>query len=97
MSDSTSPDWAANAADRVVSEVDKIRDRTVPVAQTVAKAFVYVPLVICFGIIIAVLVVIALIRLLDIVLPIWGVYVLLGAIFTLLGLFIWKKRGRLEP
>ncbi len=94
---SSSDDWATEATRTVVRTVDKVRDQTTAKALLLAKAVVYIPLIIGFVAIVFMMLLIGGIRVLDLALPIWGVYLLLGAIFTIAGLIVWKKRGRLEP
>ncbi len=93
----TQDDWAAEATKTVVRTVDKVRDQTTVKALFVAKVLVYGPLILGLVGILAVLLLIAGIRLLSLALPIWGVYLVLGLVFTIAGLVLWKIRGRLEP
>lgn len=88
------PDWADQAADAVVNLVDVVRDRTTGQVLTAARAIVY-GLIGVFAVIVAlVLAVIGLIRLVDVVLPgeVWSAYLLLGALFVLGGLLVWRRR-----
>lgn len=87
-----SGEWPAQAADAVVSLVDTVRDRTIAPIQTVARGIVYGLVIGTLGLLVSVLVVIGLFRLLDNWLPTWAVYLILGAVFTGLGLLLWSKR-----
>jgi hypothetical protein len=87
-------DWADQAADTVVQVVDAVRAKTTGPVLTVARAIVY-GLIGLFAVIVAVIVLtIALVRILDVYLPgeVWSAYLLLGVVFTLAGLFAWRKR-----
>ena len=87
-------DWSEQAADAVVKVVDAVRDKTTGPVLTIARAIVY-GLIGLFAVIVALVVlVIALVRIIDVYLPgeVWSTYLLLGVLFTALGLFIWGKR-----
>ncbi len=93
------PDWADQAADAVVNLVDVVRDRTTGQVLTAARAIVY-GFIGVFAVIVAlVLAVIGLIRLVDVVLPgeVWSAYFLLGTLFVLGGLLVWRRRAMPEP
>ena len=87
-------DWPAQAADVVVDLVATVRDRTVGPAQLVARVVVYGVLIVPLACMALVLVLIGLIRALDIAIPgeVWSAYLVLGALFTLVGLFLWGQR-----
>lgn len=88
----TSADWTVQVADTIESVVGSVRDKTAVPLETVARALVYGILIATMGATAVVLLTITGIRLLDYVLPIWGAYAVLGGLFTLLGLFLWRKR-----
>jgi hypothetical protein len=94
---STSPDWTVQVADTIESVVGSVRDKTAVPLETVARGLVYGIVLGTMGVTALVLVTILLIRVLTIQvadrsLPVWGAYLLLGAIFTLAGMFLWRKR-----
>ena len=90
-------DWTVQVADTIEAVVGSIRDKTTVPAETAARAVVYGILVGVMGSAIAVLLTIALVRLLDNWLRIWAVYAILGGLFTLVGLFLWRKRRPRAP
>lgn len=90
----SSTDWAEQAADQVVRVVDAVRDKTTGPVLTAARAVVY-GLIGLFGAIVAlVLLVIVLVRIIDVYLPgeVWSTYLLLGTIFCIGGLLVWRQR-----
>ena len=78
--------------DTIESVVGSIRDKTAVPAETVARGLVYGILIAVMGVSALVLVTTGLVRLLDNWLKIWAVYAILGGLFTLTGLFLWRKR-----
>lgn len=95
-----SPDWPANAADKVVETVDLIRDKTTGNVVLVVRALVYGLLAAVFGIILLVLLVIVAVRLSDAYLPIgagvgsatWAAHGFVGLLVTVMGLGAWWAR-----
>ena len=85
-------DWTVQVADTIESVVGSIRDKTTVPAETAARAVVYGILVGVMGTAIVVLLTVGLVRLLDNWLRIWAVYSILGGLFTVAGLFLWRKR-----
>jgi hypothetical protein len=87
-------DWPTQATDTVVRVVGQVRDRTTGPALTVARALVYGMLAAVVGIPALVLVVIALVRLVDVWVPeeVWAAHLIVGAVLTLAGLLLWRKR-----
>lgn len=92
-----SGEWPAQAADAVVGLVDTVRDRTIGPIQTVARAIVYGLVIGTLAVLALVLVVVGFFRLLDNWLPTWAVYLILGSIFTGVGLLAWSKRNPPKP
>lgn len=92
-------DWTAQAADTIERVVGAVRDKTTVPLTTVARALVYGLLAAVVGTTALVLVVVALVRMLDVVLPrgVWLPDLILGTLFTLVGLVLWSKRTRKEP
>ncbi len=90
----TKTDWGVQATDKFVGLVDKVRDRTTGPLLKVVRAIVYGLIVVVAAVVALLLVLIAFIHLLDGYLPgeVWGVYLILGAVFGLVGLVLWSKR-----
>lgn len=88
----TSPDWTVQVADTVESVVGSVRDKTAVPLETIARALVYGIVLGTMGVTALVLTTIIAIRLLSLVLEVWAAYAILGGLFTLLGLFLWRKR-----
>ncbi len=93
----TGGDWPAQAADLIVTSVDKVRDRTTVPLMTLARAAVFGVFIGTFVVVLCTLLVIGLIRLLDLVIPggVWLPYLLLGVVVTGLGALLFRKRN--EP
>jgi hypothetical protein len=88
----SSADWTVQIADTIESVVGSVRDKTAVPLETVARGLVYGILMAVIGVTALVLVTIAGLRLLDYLLPMWAAYAIVGGLFTLLGLFLWRKR-----
>ena len=88
----TSPDWTVQVADTIESVVGSVRDKTAVPLETIARALVYGIVLGTMGITALVLVTVILIRVLSYALEVWAAYAIIGAIFTGLGLFLWRKR-----
>lgn len=89
---SSGSDWTVQVADTIESVVSSVRQKTTVPLETVARALVYGVLIAVMGTMAAVLAIIILVRLGSYLMPVWGVYAILGGIFTALGLFLWRKR-----
>ncbi|MEW6153593.1 MAG: hypothetical protein AB1673_06340 [Actinomycetota bacterium] len=98
MSDSNGagqePDWAAETVGRLEELIDKVRTQTTDRVVMVARAVVYGLLVAVLGLMAGILLLIASVRALDALIPqeVWLTYLIVGAIFTAAGLFVWSKR-----
>jgi hypothetical protein len=88
----TGSDWTVQVADTIESVVGSIRDKTAVPAETIARAVVYGILIAVMGGAAFVLFTAALVRLLDNWLRVWAIYAILGGLFTVIGLFLWRKR-----
>ena len=88
----TSADWTVQVADTIESVVGSVRDKTAVPLETIARALVYGILMAVMGVTALVLVTIILVRVLSYVLEVWAVYGIVGGLFTVLGLFLWRKR-----
>jgi hypothetical protein len=95
----TSPDWTAQAADRIEAVVASVRDKTTVPVRKVARAIVFGFIAAVLGILAGFLVIIGLFRL-HVYLPfghnegrkIWVTDVGVGAIFLAAGAFTWRYR-----
>jgi hypothetical protein len=92
-------DWTNEVADRIESVVTSVRDRTTVPVQKVAAAVVYGLVAGVLGAMALILLLIGVLRL-HVYLPfhpegrrVWISYMALGAIFTALGGFLWRKRS----
>lgn len=90
-------DWPAQAADTIVSTVEKVRDRTTVPLMKLARGAVYGVFIVTVAIVVLTLLVIGVVRLLDLVLPsgVWLPYLVLGIITTVGGWLLYRKRN--EP
>jgi hypothetical protein len=85
-------DWTTQAADTIDKTVAAVRDRTVvPVTKAVN--------VVVFGVLAAICVLVALLllaivgfRILDLAVPTWAAWMILGGILGVGGLFCWTRR-----
>lgn len=89
---SPSGDWTVQVTDTITSVVGSIRDKTTVPAETVARGVVYGVLLAAVGTAALVLLLVALVRIVHLWLPIWATYAVLGGLFSLLGLLLWRKR-----
>ena len=87
-------DWTTDLLDRLDHYIEVVRSNTTDRLVKVARLLVYGLIAAIVGTMAAVVALIAVIRILDVVLPreVWLPYVLLGAIFLGLGLFLWSKK-----
>jgi hypothetical protein len=92
-------DWAASAADTIDRVVTGIGDKTARPLTLAAAGLVFGLVAAAAGIALLVLIAVAVVRLLNVYLPIdpqpravWVSDAILGGIFTLFGLFLWRKR-----
>jgi hypothetical protein len=87
-------DWTTDAADAIDRTVGLLRDRTVEPATAVARAIVYGLIAALIGVPAAVMLLIAVFRLLVIAEQqyVWASWCTLGGILLLAGLLLWSKR-----
>jgi uncharacterized membrane protein len=92
-------DWTAEAADRIDALVEAVREKTTVPVTKAARALVYGLVAALLGILALVLAVIGLFRL-HVYLPldnegqkVYVTYLALGAIFVVIGMFLWRKRS----
>jgi len=86
-----SDDWAVQTADTIERLIETVRSNTSDRLVSVARLIVFGLLAAILGTIALVLFCIWWIRMLDSYIPggVWVVYLIHGAIFTALGLFLW--------
>lgn len=89
-------DWHLIATDKIVSGVDQVRRKASAPAIGIARSVVFGLLAALLGVIAAIMFLIGIVRLLDTVIPkdVWLVYLILGAIFCLVGALLWSKRPK---
>ena len=87
-------DWTKDLLDRLDHYIDVVRSNTTDRLVKVARVLVFGLVTAILGTMAGIIALIALIRVLDIVLPreVWLPYILLGAIFLGGGLFAWSKK-----
>jgi hypothetical protein len=92
----TTDDWAAQTAGKLDRLVTTIRSQTTDRIVSISRLLVFGLLAAIMGIMALVLLVAAMVRALDELIPqeVWLTYLIVGAIFTLAGLFLWSKRQR---
>lgn len=90
----TGGDWAAQTADTIERAVGGVRAKTSEPIERAARILVYGLVAAILGAVALVLLIVAAIRILDAYVPgeVWIPYLVLGGIFTLGGLFMWRKR-----
>lgn len=88
------PEWATGALDKLDELIAKVRSNTTERLVKVARVVVYGLFGAIMGITAVLLAVIAGVRGLDELIPgpVWSAYLLLGAIFTAAGAFLWSKK-----
>lgn len=89
-------DWTTQAADTIEKGVVLVRDKTVVPAQRGARAAVYGFLAAFFVLTAGILGAILIFRLLNIGLPVWASWLVLGGIFVVAGTFCWTRRTPTE-
>jgi hypothetical protein len=97
-------DWPAQTTETFVRLVDSVADKTHKVT-TVARAVVYGLMAGIVGLTAFVLLCIGIFRFLDVYLPdavfgedhMWAVYLIVGVVFTGVGLFLLRAAGRPSP
>ena len=87
-------DWAVQAADTVERIVGTVRDRTTGPIAKVARVVVFGLLAAVVGTTAVTLLAIGSVRAINVYLPedVWAAHLVVGGIFTLLGLLLWSRR-----
>ncbi len=93
---SNDQDWVAGAVDTLESVVDAIRSKTTEPALRIAQTIVFGLLATGVAIMMLLLLTIGSVRALDAYLPqgVWLAYLVVGGVFTFIGLILWRKRIR---
>ena len=84
-------DWTVQIADTIESVVGSVSSKTV-IVETAARGLVYGVLILVMASAAMTLLTVALVRILDNAFRIWAVYAILGGVFTVVGLFLWRMR-----
>ena len=87
-------DWTTDLLDRLDHYIDVVRSNTTDRLVRIARLLIFGLIAVIVGTMAGVVALIALVRILDVLLPreVWLPYVILGAIFLVVGLFLWSKR-----
>ncbi|MEZ5373502.1 MAG: hypothetical protein R2704_12360 [Microthrixaceae bacterium] len=95
-SDSEEAHWSDQVADLIVDAVDRVRDRTVTPAQSIAKYVVYGAVIAVLALPLLVVTLVALVRVMDAFIPsgVWVPYLILGVAFVVVGILLWSKRTK---
>jgi hypothetical protein len=90
----TEGDWAAQTADTIERIVGSVRSKTADPIERIARVLVYGLVAAILGVTALVLLAVLLVRILDVAIPgeVWPAHLIVGGIFTLAGLFLWRKR-----
>ncbi|MEM9131381.1 MAG: hypothetical protein AAF962_06820 [Actinomycetota bacterium] len=101
--DAGTDDWPAKASATIVQYVGTVRDKTTGPALSASRVLVYALAMGLIGIVLAFLLLILLVRVLVVAtgyIPgvepgeTWVAYFILGALFMLPGLFLWRKKEK---
>lgn len=96
-SDST-PDWPQQATETIVNLVDNVKYKTTEPATKAVRGLVYGIVILLLGVPAVIMLLVGIVHLLNQVSTdvlgqdVWLVYLVLGVIFTLVGLLLWRKR-----
>lgn len=95
-------EWTDQAADAVESIVLSIKQKTTVPLTTIARGLVYGLVIAALGAVVMVLMAVSAVRVLTVYLPVgrvngnhhrvWVADLIVGGIFTLVGMFAWSKR-----
>ena len=92
-------DWTVQAADRIEGLVSSVRDKTTVPLTTVARGVVYGLVAAFAGGVALVLLAITLVRVIDVYTGegnVWIAHLAIGMLFTLVGVWAWRKRRPVE-
>jgi hypothetical protein len=88
-------DWPAKVADTIEDVVDTVGDRVIRPLILAARGLVFGVIIVTMALVLAVVVAIAVVRLLDVYAfggRVWASDALLGALLVIGGAFAWSKR-----
>lgn len=87
-------DWPQQATATIVEFVDNVKHKTTRPAMVATRGLVYGIVMLAIGLPAVVMLLVGLVHFLDHAIPqeVWLVYLILGAVFTLGGLLLWRKR-----
>jgi apolipoprotein N-acyltransferase len=93
-SEEETPDWPLQATEAIVGFVDNVKHKTTKPATQAARGVVYGIVILALGIPVVVMLLAGLVHLLNYAIPygVWLVYLILGLIFSVIGLWAWRKR-----
>jgi predicted metal-binding membrane protein len=93
-----SSDWVTAAVDTVERYVSLVRDNATSKLVTVLRFVIYGVIAVVIGLMLAVLFLIGLVRAVNVALPgdVWAAHLLIGAVLTVVGLFVWSRRTAKE-
>jgi pheromone shutdown protein TraB len=94
---SSESDWATQIVDGLEGFVGTVKSKTTEPVQKAAKYAVFGFMAVGVVFMVFFLLTILAIRVLDIFLPVWAAYVLLGGMFSALGLLVWSRRHARHP
>jgi hypothetical protein len=88
------PDWPRQATAHIVDLVDTVKYKTTRPATMATRGLVYGIVMLAIGLPAVVMLLVGLVHFLDHAIPqeVWLVYLILGAVFTVAGLVLWRKR-----
>jgi hypothetical protein len=84
--------WTDQGADAVESVITTIRDKAIEPTRSLAKGLVYGILAGFFIVMALLILAIGSFRLLNVGLPVWASYLVIGGIFVAGGVLCWSKR-----
>jgi len=89
----TSDDWAVQTADSIERLVETVRSNTADRLVSVARLIVFGLLAAILGVVALVFFINFVVRIMDSYIPggVWVVYLALGGLFTLAGLLLWRQ------
>ena len=90
-------DWPAQAADTIERAVQGVRDKTTGPAITIARWLVAGVFLAIIAVTAAILLAIVVLRVLDIFLPVWAAYLVLGLPMFVAGMVLLAKRHSPDP
>lgn len=90
------PDWDKQAVAKIYDTVEQVRIKSSGPAIVASRAIVFGLIGMVLATIAMIVFLIGLVRLLNIAIPedIWLVYLILGALFSGIGMLLWSKRPR---